>query len=138
MRASLRLAVTTGWLTVLFPMGARAQELDPRLYPKFQVGASGTLLVLSETIRIDPQDGEGTGIDVEDVLGVSTTSLEPRLAFRWHPGRRHELEAGFVRAVRSAEKVLVDTISFADTTFVTVSDRDRLGITALLGPSSDA
>jgi hypothetical protein len=117
MRRSLRLAAAMGWLTGVLSAEARAQELDPRLYPKFEVGASGTLLVLSETIRIDPDTGEGTEINVEDVLGVSQTSLEPRASFRWRPGRRHELELGFQRAVRSAERVLTDTIQFADTTF---------------------
>ena len=117
MRRSLRLAAAMGWLTGVLSAEARAQELDPRLYPKFEVGASGTLLVLSETIRIDPDTGEGTEINVEDVLGVSQTSLEPRVSFRWRPGRRHELELGFQRAVRSAERVLTDTIQFADTTF---------------------
>ncbi|HEY9014933.1 MAG TPA: hypothetical protein VIM84_07710 [Gemmatimonadales bacterium] len=119
MRTSLRLAMATGWLTGFLWAEAKAQELDPRLYPRFELDASGTLLVLSETIRIDPEDEskENREINVEDVLGVSTTSLQPRASFRWRPGRRHELELGFQRAVRSAEKVLVDTVEFRDTTF---------------------
>jgi hypothetical protein len=89
------------------------------LYPRFEFDASGTLLVPGQTIRIDPQNqpGEGTAINAEDVLGVSTTSFQSRAALRWGPGRRHELELGFLRAVRSARKVLVDTLTFSDTAF---------------------
>jgi hypothetical protein len=101
----------------LLVTAAAAQELDPRLYPKFEFDASGTLLVLSETIRIDPDSGTGTEIDAEDVLGVSKTSVQPKAALRWRPGRRHELELGFLRAVRSSEKVLSRPITVGDTSF---------------------
>jgi hypothetical protein len=138
MRGSFHLLMITVWLTgVLSEAGAQeagaqeagaqeagaqeagAQELDPRLYPRFELDVSGTLLLLGEDIRIDPQNRPelGTTIDAEDVLGVSKTSLQPRATLRWRPGRRHELELGFLRVVRSAEKVLADTIAFADTSF---------------------
>jgi hypothetical protein len=107
-------------LTPLLASAASAQEeQDPRLYPKWELDASATLLLLTENIRIDPlnQPGEGTEIDAEDVLGVSGSSVQPRAALRWRPGKRHELELGYLRAVRSAEKVLRDTIIVADTTF---------------------
>ena len=51
------------------------------------------------------------------MLGVSTTTLQPRAAIRWRPGRRHELEVGFLRAVRTAERTLLDTLAVGDTTF---------------------
>jgi hypothetical protein len=101
-----------------WPIRLGAQGLENRLYPKFELDVDGTLLRLSETIRIDPEGGgEGTEINVEDVLGASRTTVQPRAAFRWRPGRRHELEVGFVRAVRSAERTLADTIDFRDTSF---------------------
>jgi hypothetical protein len=107
-----------GWVSRV-----EAQGLENHLYPPTELDVGGTLLRLSETIRIDPQNRPelGTEINVEDVLGVSRTTLQPRLAFRWRPGclpiRRHELEVGFFRAVRSAEKTLDRTIVFRDTTF---------------------
>lgn len=111
---ALALALGQGWVA-----SALAQEVGNHLYPRYEVDLNGTLLVLSETIRIDNENNSepGTEIDAEDVLGMSTTTLEPRAAFRWRPGRRHELEAGFVRAVRSAERTLRDTIAVGDTTF---------------------
>lgn len=114
----LRRAALGGGLTILSTSAAFAQEeLDPRLYPKYDLSASAALLVLGETIRIDPDTGAGTEIDAEDVLGVSGTSFQPRAAFRWRPGRRHELELSFLRAVRSAEKVISRDIVFNDTSF---------------------
>jgi hypothetical protein len=87
------------------------------LYDRFQASASGTLLLLGATIRVDPDSGEGTEISVKDNLGIGSTTLQPRLAFRWRPGRKHELEAGYQWAKRSGETVLQDTIVFRDTTY---------------------
>jgi hypothetical protein len=81
------------------------------------VTASGTLLVLGTTIRVDPENGEGTELKLEDRLGVGNTTLQPRLALRWRPGRRHELEGGYQWAKRSGQAVLSDTIVFRDTTY---------------------
>jgi hypothetical protein len=87
------------------------------LYDKFQASLSGTVLVLGTKIRIDPENGEGTEIDVGDNLGVGSTTVQPRLALRWRPGRRHELEGGYQWAKRSGETVLQDTIVFRDTSY---------------------
>jgi hypothetical protein len=109
-----------GALAALSSRAGSAQELDPRLYPKYEASASGALLVLGENIRVDPSDpadGTGTEVDAEDVLGVSPTSFQPRVAFRWRPGQKHELEFSFLRAVRSSEKTISKDFVFADTTF---------------------
>jgi hypothetical protein len=105
-------------VAALGPGLLEAQEV-PRshLYDQWQVSASGTLLLLGATIRVDPDSGEGTEISVKDNLGIGSTTLQPRVALRWRPGRRHELEAGYQWANRSGEKVLSDTIKFRDTTF---------------------
>ncbi len=111
-------AVAAG-LTVGFAPWAVAQEGHSHLYPRFEADLNGTLLVLGETIRIDNENNSepGTEIDAEDVLGMSQTTLEPRATFRWRPGRRHELEGGYLRAVRSAERTLLDTLVVGDTSF---------------------
>ena len=82
-----RFLVFAAGLTPLLASAASAQELDPRLYPKWELDASATLLLLGENIRVDPlnQPGEGTEFDAEDVLGVSGTSFQPRAALRWRP-----------------------------------------------------
>jgi hypothetical protein len=76
------------------------------------------LVILNTDVRIDANDGSiGTTVDAEEDLGLPTTNVEPRLAFRWRPGRRHELEAGYQLARRSAERTLERTIDFGDSTF---------------------
>jgi hypothetical protein len=111
--------VIAAGLTVGLGRKAGAQEAHDFLYPRFEAGFNGTVLVLGENIRIDNTNTSepGTEFDAEDVLGVSKTTLQPRAALRWRPGRRHELEVGFLRAVRNAEKTLVDTVTVSDTTF---------------------
>jgi hypothetical protein len=105
-------------VAALGPGLLEAQEVSQsHLYDRFQVSASGTLLVLGTTIRIDPDSGEGTEINLGDDLGVGSTTLQPRLALRWRPGRKHELEGGYQWAKRSGETVLRDTIVFRDTAY---------------------
>lgn len=102
---------------VLFPCLAAAQ-VQNHLYDKFQVTGSGTFLIYSTTIRIDPEGGgDGTTIDAEDVLGLDQNNFQPRVAGRFRMGRRHELELGFQWADRRAEKVLTETITIGDSTF---------------------
>ena len=48
---------------------------------------------------------------------MGSTTLQPRFALRWRPGRRHELEGGYQWAKRSGETVLTDTLVFRDTTY---------------------
>lgn len=117
-----------GWLALVVGLSwpvahGSAQEVRGSLYPRYEAVASLAFLGLGEDIRIDAErdPGSGTDIDVEEVLGVPSTTLQPRVAFRWRPGEegrgRHEIEAGFLRAVRSGERTLSDTISVGDTIF---------------------
>ena len=98
---------------------AAAQEPRSSLYPRFEIDASGTLLVLGATIRIDSKTNLrlGTEIKAEDVLGVPRTTFQPRVTLRWRPWRRHELEAGIFPAARSGERTLTRTIVVGDTSF---------------------
>ena len=117
------LALTVGLMTIC-ASSVQPQQLRNNLYPKFELDAEGTVLRLGETLRIDPKNKPelGTEISVEDALGVSRSTLQPRVGFRWRPWRRHEFEAGFQRVVRSAERTLTDTIVFHDTSFAAGSN----------------
>jgi hypothetical protein len=93
-------------------------QLRNHLYDKWQVSGGASLLIYSTTFRFDPADGGGgTTINGEDALGLDRNNLRPRLAGRWRPGRRHELELAYQWATRSGEKVLEDTISVGDSVF---------------------
>jgi hypothetical protein len=96
-----------------------AQELDPHLYPKFELTASGSVNLFSTVVRADPtaHPGLGTEVSFENDLGSARDNFEPRGTLRWRPGRRHELEVGYLRAVRSSDRVLDRTLNFRDTSF---------------------
>jgi hypothetical protein len=87
------------------------------MYDKLQLSGSATLLIYSTNLRIDPDSGSGTTINIESGLGLETTNLQPRIAGRLRLGKRNELEVGFQWATRSSEKVLTDTLVVEDTTF---------------------
>jgi hypothetical protein len=114
----MRRASSWSLLALLLAPGLAAAQGQNHLYDKLQLAGSGTLLIYSTTIRIDPEGGgEGTTIDAEEVLGLEKTNFQPRGAGRFRMGRRHELELGFQWADRSAEKVLTETITIGDSTF---------------------
>jgi hypothetical protein len=111
----LRLALASAAL--LPPARALAQTSPSHLYDRFEASASGTFLVLGANIRIDGENGRGTELSIEDDLGLERSTLQPRLAFRWRPGHRHELEGSYQWATRENGRVLTDTIVVRDTTF---------------------
>jgi hypothetical protein len=96
--------------------GARAQSTS-RLYDKWQIDLSGSVLVMGTDIRVDGANGEGTEIDGEEVLGLSREKIQPRASVRWRPGRRHEIELGYQFANRTGEKTLERDIVLADSTY---------------------
>ena len=95
---------------------ARAQSTS-RLYDKWQIDLSGSVLVMGTDIRVDGSNGEGTEIDGEEVLGLSREKIQPRASVRWRPGRRHEIELGYQFARRTGEKTLERDIVFADSSY---------------------
>jgi hypothetical protein len=105
----LALGVATGWLP--------AQAAPNHLYDKFQITGSGAIVLFISKIRVDGKNGTGTDIDPESDLGLATSKFQGRAALRWRPGKRHELELGYLLARRSGEKTLARDIDFGDTTF---------------------
>jgi hypothetical protein len=116
LRPALPLRLAFAIAALLPPARALAQTGPNHLYDKYQASASGALLVLGATVRIDGED-RGTELSIEDDLGLERSTLQPRLAFRWRPGQRHELEASYQWATRENGRVLRDTIEIRDTTF---------------------
>ena len=109
------------FVTSCFVVAAQVQAQTPgptsHLYDRYQFTVSGTQVWLGSHVRVDRSDGTpGTEFTPEDV-GAANHSLEPRLAVRWRPGRRHELELGYLFARSSGSRALADTIRFNDTSF---------------------
>ena len=89
------------------------------LYDRIQLTVSGTNVWLGPRIRIDATDSTpGTEVSGDD-LGLTGSTLEPRVGLRWRLGRRHELDMGYQMAAHSGERVLTDTIQVGDSTFAT-------------------
>jgi len=102
---------------VASPLLGQTQQPPSHLYDRLQFTVSGTQVWLGSNVRVDASDGSpGTEFSPDDV-GASKRTWEPRFAMRWRPGRRHELEAGYLLARSSGSRVLRDTIYFADTSF---------------------
>ena len=107
-------------VAVIALVGATAQapaQSTSRLYDKWQIDLSGSVLVMGTDIRVDGAEGEGTEIDGEEVLGLSREKVQPRVSARWRPGRRHELELGYQFARRTGEKTLERDVTIADSTY---------------------
>ena len=87
------------------------------LYDKIELSVSLTTVILNANIRVDGANGSGTEVDAEDDLGMEKYRVEPRLAVRWRPHRRHELELGYQFARRGAEKTVERQFTFRDSTY---------------------
>jgi hypothetical protein len=115
------------------PALATAQEAN-HLYDRYQVSVSGALVLIGSTIRVDTDEGDGTELDSEDDLGLDRSNVRPRLAFRWRPGRRHELEAAYLPVTRTGGQVLerdvvIDSVTYTAGAELESSIRnDQLGV----------
>jgi len=115
-----RLSAVVPLLLALFlarPFRLHAQDAPNHLYDKFSFTASGADVVLGSTFRIDNADGT-VGTEIEfGTLGLSQNAFAPLVGATWRPGRRHQLQLSYLYVSRSGEKVLTDTVRFADTSF---------------------
>ena len=103
-------------LVIAVPRVAGAQAVN-HLYDKLQVGVQGSDVILSSDIRVDADAGPaGTDFELADV-GLSSGGITWAASAHWQPGRRHEIDLGFVNIGRSGERVLTDTINIGDTSF---------------------
>jgi hypothetical protein len=102
---------------VLLPSALRAQTEANHLYDKFEFIAAGSDVVISPTIQINGENQAGTDIEFGKTLGIPRSGFEPMFAVRWRPGRRHELQAGYLFINRSGEHVLEDSVRVEDTVF---------------------
>jgi hypothetical protein len=95
-----------------------AQSYAPNhLRDTYDLTLSGANVILGSDLRVDGDGGPGTSIDGESVLGLSKNKFQPRFAFTWRPGSRHELEAGYMFVRRDASTALSTTIVFRDSTY---------------------
>ncbi len=111
----VRLALLLAALSM--PAAVQAQSEANHLYDKFQFLVAGSDVVISPTIQIDGTNQAGTEIEFGKTLGIPRSGFEPMLSVRWKPGRRHELQAGYLFINRSGEHILEDSVRVEDTVF---------------------
>ena len=99
------------------PAVAQAQTEVNHLYDKFQLLVAGSDVVISPTIQINGENQAGTEIEFGKTLGIPRSGFEPMFAIRWRPGRRHELQVGYLFINRKGEHVLEDSVRVEDTVF---------------------
>jgi hypothetical protein len=68
--------------------------------------------------RLDSDAGEGTDIDMEDDLGLESSTNVARLGGYVWLGKRHRLDGAYFDLSRSAAIPIQETIEFGDETFV--------------------
>jgi hypothetical protein len=112
-----------GWATV----AALALVASPRLsaqdtttknhlYDKFQVGASFTTVLNHSVARLDGSNGQGTDLNVKDLLGISGSSVQPAITLAWKPGRHTELDVGYQFINQTGTASYEDSLVIGDNT----------------------
>ena len=117
MYPSIRWSIGVAIIALVGATPRAGAQSTSRLYDKWQIDLSGSVLVMGTDIRVDGENGEGTEIDGEDVLGLSREKIQPRVSARWRPGRRHEVELGYQFARRTGEKTLERDVVIADSSY---------------------
>ena len=117
MYPSIRWSIGVAIIALVGATPRAGAQSTSRLYDKWQIDLSGSVLVMGTDIRVDGSSTDGTEIDGEDVLGLSREKIQPRISGRWRPGRRHEIELGYQFARRTGEKTLERDIVIADSSY---------------------
>jgi hypothetical protein len=117
MNPSIRWSIGVAIIALVGATPRAGAQSTSRLYDKWQIDLSGSVLVMGTDIRVDGSNGDGTEIDGEDVLGLSREKIQPRASVRWRPGRRHEIELGYQFARRTGEKTLERDVVIADSSY---------------------
>jgi hypothetical protein len=87
------------------------------LYDTFQASVNFTTVINRSDARLDGSNGEfGTTLDLREMLGVSGTTVQPALGFRWKPGRHTEFDASYQFLNSSGQRSFSDTLRIGDDT----------------------
>jgi len=118
MKTITRLCVLAGIasLTQLVPLAGNAQPTTGTERAGIMIGAFIT--DRQSTTRLDSDDGSGTEIDLEDDLGLESSTNVARLGGYVWLGKRHRLDGAYFNLNRESTFPIKETIDFGDQTFV--------------------
>lgn len=97
------------------PLAASAQPSDNMERASILFGAFIT--DRDSSTRLDSDAGDGTDLDLEDDLGLESSTSVARLGGYFWLGRRHRIDGAFFDLSRSASIPIQETIDFGDETF---------------------
>jgi hypothetical protein len=97
------------------PLAASAQPSDNMERASILFGAFIT--DRESSTRLDSDAGDGTDIDLEDDLGLESSTSVARLGGYFWLGRRHRIDGAYFDLSRSASIPIQETIDFGDETF---------------------
>jgi hypothetical protein len=87
-----------------------AEESDyagPVLDDRFFLVLGGFFSIVDSEVRVDSNSGvPGTGLDMEDELGLDSTVVSPYLYFRWRYHPLHRLEFEYYQLLRSGASIM--------------------------------
>ena len=118
MKTITRLCVLAGIasLAQLVPFAGNAQPTTGTERAGIMVGAFIT--DRQSTTRLDNDDGSGTEIDLEDDLGLESSTNVARLGGYVWLGKRHRLDGAYFNLNRESTFPIKETIDFGDQTYV--------------------
>jgi hypothetical protein len=102
-------------LALALPFAGSAQPSDRMERASIVLGAFIT--DRQSDTRFDSDSGEGTDLDMEDDLGLESSTNVARLGGYVWLGRRHRLDGAYFDLSRSASIPIQETIDFGDETF---------------------
>lgn len=100
----------------LLPVAANAQPTTGTERAGIMVGAFIT--DRQSSTRLDSDDGSGTEINLEDDLGLESSTNVARLGGYVWLGKRHRLDGAYFNLNRDSTFPIKETIDFGDQTFV--------------------
>jgi hypothetical protein len=98
------------------PLAASAQPSDNMERASILFGAFIT--DRDSSTRLDSDAGDGTDLDLEDDLGLESSTSVARLGGYFWLGRRHRIDGAYFDLSRSASIPIKETIDFGDETFL--------------------
>jgi hypothetical protein len=99
----------------LLPLAVSAQPNDNMERASILFGAFIT--DRDSSTRLDSDSGEGTDLDLEDDLGLESSTSVARLGGYFWLGRRHRIDGAYFDLSRSSSIPIQETIDFGDETF---------------------
>ena len=109
--------ILAGAGVIVFAGFAHAQTEDVKVWPKFELAVGGFVTNNNADLQINSKTlGAGINVNLEDALGIDTSSNTVRvdLLYRFGETRRNEIEFHYFRNKRNGSKVTDQDIQFGD------------------------